>query len=261
MKYVGLVLNWAFGILFLSAGVYLFSEFPVGGLSLILISLLLLPPVRSLVYSLSNRGLSLKARGLAILILLFAFGASVAESLVRNARELAAMGAQDRIQKEYAQSQKRHGRLFGVEAWNHGDYVADSGLGLCVICHSVEVGGPHQFGPGCLSCHRDIPAFSDSVVAVQVEQGREPDAEMHQRAEEEYARIQKRHIDFFDLDTWNHADYVQENGEVLCVICHSLNAGGPNMSGRGPRCLSCHRDIQEFADGIQHSWQAATESE
>ena len=261
MKRVYRALNWAFGILFLLAGSLAFIEVPMAGLSLVLVSLLLLPPVRSLVYSISNKALSLKVRGLVILLLLVSFGVSVAESLVRNERELAAMGAQERIQKEYALSQFRHGRLFGVDAWNHGDYVVEKGLGICVICHSVEIGGPRLIGPRCLSCHRDIPAFRDSVVESQVGKRRGLEAEIQERAEKEYARIQERHIEFFDADAWNHADYVENNGEVLCVICHSLEAGGPNMSGRGPRCLSCHQDIQAFADGIEYGWQAADESQ
>ncbi len=63
MKYVYLVLNWGFGVLFLLIGIVSSVESPLGGLSLILLSLLLLPPVRNLVHSKTKKELSVKVRG------------------------------------------------------------------------------------------------------------------------------------------------------------------------------------------------------
>ena len=146
-----------------------------------------------------------------------------------------------------------------MDDWNHGDYVEDSGAGLCVICHSAEVDGPQLLGPRCLSCHRDIQAFRVSLVESQVGKGRDLVADVQESAKVEYSRSQNRPIDFFDVGVWNHADYVEDNGEVLCVICHSLEAGGPTMRGRGPRCMSCHLDTQAFADGIRHRRQVLPE--
>jgi len=260
MKYVRLSLNLAFGIIFLLIGLYSFSEFPIGGLLLVLISSLLLPPVRNFVYSRTNKELSLKVRGLAILLLLVASFVSVVESQVRKGRELAAMEAQERIQEEFTLSQKRHSKFFIVDSWNHAEYIDDSGAGLCVICHSLEVGGQRLVGPRCLSCHGDIQAFEVSIGEGQVGKGREQLVEVRDSAIKEYVRRQKRHYEFFRADTWDHANYVEDNGVGLCVICHSLEAGGPNMSGRGQRCVSCHRDIKAFSDSIQRCPQAGTTS-
>ena len=47
MKYVYLALNWGFGVLFLLAGAVSLIENPFGGLCLLAISALLLPPVRN----------------------------------------------------------------------------------------------------------------------------------------------------------------------------------------------------------------------
>ena len=95
MKYVYLVLNWAFGVFFLSFGLYLLLESPLGGLSLILISLLLLPPVRNFVYSKINKELSVAYRGAAIFLLFLAFGSFVGESQDIKERKSAAIETQE----------------------------------------------------------------------------------------------------------------------------------------------------------------------
>lgn len=95
MKYVYLALNWAFGFFFLLFGLYSLLESPLGGLPLILISLLLLPPVRNFVYSKINKELSVAYRGAAIFLLFLAFGSFVGESQDKKERELAAIEAQE----------------------------------------------------------------------------------------------------------------------------------------------------------------------
>lgn len=74
MKYIYLMLNWLFGIVFLLMGVGLvLSNGILPGMSLIAISMLLLPPVRSFVHSKVNRNLSVKARAISIFVLFLAF--------------------------------------------------------------------------------------------------------------------------------------------------------------------------------------------
>ena len=68
-----LSLNWIFGLLFLLAGIDAFFESRAGGLSFILISLLLLPPVRVLVFSLTHKEIQMGRRSLYITLLVFSF--------------------------------------------------------------------------------------------------------------------------------------------------------------------------------------------
>ena len=73
MKYILLTFSWLFGVLFTFVGLAFMTESPILGLPLVMISSLLLPPVRKLVYSKTNIQLSLKQRGLSITALLFVF--------------------------------------------------------------------------------------------------------------------------------------------------------------------------------------------
>lgn len=98
MKHVYFALNWVFGVLFLLVGLVLIIEFPLGGLSLVLISLLLLPPVRNFVYSKTNKELPVKVRGIAISVLFIAFSVFVVQSYDRKAQELVAKEAKEKAQ-------------------------------------------------------------------------------------------------------------------------------------------------------------------
>ncbi len=99
MKYVYLALNWVFGILSLLIGIVSIIESPLGGLSLILISLLLLPPIRNLVHSKIKKELPVKVRGVAIFVLFIAFGIFVGQSQDRKAQEVAAQEAQEKAER------------------------------------------------------------------------------------------------------------------------------------------------------------------
>lgn len=99
MKYVYLALNWIFGVIFLLTGLFSTIESPMGGLSLVLIALLLLPPVRNFAYSKTNKEISVKVRGIAILILLIAFGIFSGHNQVRKAQEFAAQEAKAKAEK------------------------------------------------------------------------------------------------------------------------------------------------------------------
>ncbi len=109
MKYVYLALNWGFGVLFLLIGIVITIEDQLAGLSLILLSLLLLPPVRNFVHSNTKKELPLKIRGVAIFVLLIAFGIFSGQSQDRKAQEVAALEAQKNAKKVAAIRQKKNG--------------------------------------------------------------------------------------------------------------------------------------------------------
>src|SRR5690625_484223 len=99
MKYVYLALNWVFGVLFLLAGLLSLVESPLGGLCLIIISFLLLPPLRKFVYSKTNKELPVKARAVTIFALFVAFGVFVGQAQDKKEQELAAQQAQEQAEK------------------------------------------------------------------------------------------------------------------------------------------------------------------
>jgi len=99
MKFVYLALNWVFGVLFLLTGLLSIVESPLGGICLIAIAALLLPPVRSFVYSKTNKEIPVKARAISVFILFIAFGVFIGQSQDRKAQELAAKQAQEQAEK------------------------------------------------------------------------------------------------------------------------------------------------------------------
>ena len=99
MKYVYLILNWVFGVIFLLTGVLSLVESPLAGLSLITAAALLLPPVRNFVYSKTNKELPVKARAISIFILFMAFGFFVGQAQDRKQQQLAAQQAQENAEK------------------------------------------------------------------------------------------------------------------------------------------------------------------
>ena len=68
--FIFLSLNWIFGLLFLWAGIF---DAKAGGLLLILVSLLLIPPVRDKIFSLTDKRIKIWARSLCIFSLLIVF--------------------------------------------------------------------------------------------------------------------------------------------------------------------------------------------
>ena len=97
MKYVYLALNWIFGVLLLLTGLVFLIELPLAGLSLVAISLLLLPPVRSFAHSKTNKEISVKARAISILVLFVTFGVFVGQSQEKEKAEQAAQLRQQNI--------------------------------------------------------------------------------------------------------------------------------------------------------------------
>lgn len=72
MKKVYLALNWIFGGIFLLMGLVLLASSPLAGLCLMGIALLLLPSVRNLVYSKTNKAIPIKVRVVTMIALLIA---------------------------------------------------------------------------------------------------------------------------------------------------------------------------------------------
>lgn len=99
MKYVYLALNWIFGVLFLITGLVSMIESPLAGLSLVILSLLLLPPIRKLVYSKTNKEIPIKIRVASIFALVVAFGVFVNQSQDKKAQEVAAQQAKEKAEE------------------------------------------------------------------------------------------------------------------------------------------------------------------
>jgi len=106
MKYVYLVLNWLFGIVFIILGITSLFTNPLASVPLFIISLLLLPPVRVFVQSKTGKEFSLKARAVTIIILFVSFGIVTGIGEDKKRQELAAQKAKEQAQKIAAQKKK-----------------------------------------------------------------------------------------------------------------------------------------------------------
>lgn len=80
MKHVYLALNWLFGILFIIVGIVILIKSPLAGLSLIGVSLLLLPPVKNFAYEKTNKTFPTEVKVVVIAILLIAFAVFMGQS-------------------------------------------------------------------------------------------------------------------------------------------------------------------------------------
>lgn len=73
MKYIYIALYWIFGVLFGLVGIAFLFDDPSVSIPMFLLSLLLLPPVRTFVHKKTNKSLSGKTRALLIILLLIVF--------------------------------------------------------------------------------------------------------------------------------------------------------------------------------------------
>lgn len=106
MTQVYLLLNWFFGGLFLLAALFSIIESPLFALCLIPISFLLLPPVRKLIYSKTNKELSSNIRVLLVIALLSVSGmVSQYEDRLQE-QELLAKKAQEEAVEEFEARQR-----------------------------------------------------------------------------------------------------------------------------------------------------------
>lgn len=96
MKIVYLILNWGFGVAFLLVGLLAIVESPLGGVCLFAMSALLLPPVRSFVFSKTNKEFPIKARGASLFVLFIVFGIFIGQAQEKKEQELAIQQAQEK---------------------------------------------------------------------------------------------------------------------------------------------------------------------
>jgi hypothetical protein len=83
-----------FGVLFLLTGLNALFDSPLGGLCFIIISFLLLPPLRKFVYSKTNKELSVKARAATIFTVLVACGVFLGQAQDKKDQKLAVQQAE-----------------------------------------------------------------------------------------------------------------------------------------------------------------------
>ena len=98
MKYIYLALNWVFGLFFGLTGVMALFESPLAGISFVLISMLLLPPIRNIVYGKIQKKLSFAKRALSIFVLFIVGGMFLDQPQERSAAEKEAQQAEDLAQ-------------------------------------------------------------------------------------------------------------------------------------------------------------------
>jgi len=101
--YLGI--SWIFGTFFLLIGLVSLINAPLAGLSFILISLLILPPIRTFVYLKTNKELSAKIRARAIFILFTASVFFFWQSQERKAEEIAIQKAKEQAERVVLENQ------------------------------------------------------------------------------------------------------------------------------------------------------------
>ncbi len=100
MKYVYLAMNWILGLLFLTMGLVSMVESPLAGLSLVLLSFLLLPPVRKFFYSKVNIQIPIRVKAVSIFALIAAYAVFLSQSENNKAQEVAAQEAEAKEKTE-----------------------------------------------------------------------------------------------------------------------------------------------------------------
>ena len=246
MKHLRLILGWVLATCLFVAGLYLLGEFAVSAVLLILASLLFLPSVKNLIWNVAGRNFSFGSRCLMIGTLIVTSYVSLGADLLRSESELSHLDAKSRARQQFTQSQRRHSKLLFSDDWNHGLYVESRGVTTCRLCHNVNSLDSWLVGPACVTCHSHPESFRNSLIEILVDTSTQAPPEITNNEKQHFEAVEKRHAGFLGIDAWNHAEFVRNYGVDLCVICHSLGPGGPNMSGRGPRCTSCHTDIEAF---------------
>lgn len=105
MKYVYLALGWTFGVLFALAGVVSLFESPLGGLCLLAIAALFLPPVRTFAFAKTGQTMSPKFRGVFAFVLFAIFGTIIGDH--QKQKELEAEAQQAKALEERVAQKKR----------------------------------------------------------------------------------------------------------------------------------------------------------
>ena len=95
MRYIYLALNCFFGVLFAVLGLVSLFDSILGGLCLIAISALLLPPIRNIIYSKTNLQIPVAVRVITVFFLFSLFGIFIGNSHEKEAAEIAAQKAKE----------------------------------------------------------------------------------------------------------------------------------------------------------------------
>ena len=105
MNFMYLALNWTFGAIFLLTGLISIIESPLAGLSLVILSLVLLSPVRKYVHSKTNKEISIEIRAVSIFILIIFYDVFLffEQSQYKNLQEMAAQQAKENAKAEFAE--------------------------------------------------------------------------------------------------------------------------------------------------------------
>jgi tetratricopeptide (TPR) repeat protein len=107
MKFIYLTLNWLFGIIFLLLGFLTLFTSVFAGLSLLVVSLMLLPPIRNYAYSKSQREIPTKTRAIAISVLIILFFVFVVQAQRAQERLLEAEKAEERAEQAAQAKQEK----------------------------------------------------------------------------------------------------------------------------------------------------------
>jgi len=87
VKFVYLILSWIFGILFLLVGLLAFTTSIYAGLTFLVATALVFPPVRNLVFKKTNRRIPTKVRGISLVILVITGFALIGTSEANREQE------------------------------------------------------------------------------------------------------------------------------------------------------------------------------
>lgn len=96
MKYIYLAFNWAFGAVLALFGLVALIDTPLAGLTLISMSLLLLPPVRKFIYSKTNKEITTRQRIYSIFALCFVLVFFITQDASRKKEELVIQQAKEK---------------------------------------------------------------------------------------------------------------------------------------------------------------------
>jgi hypothetical protein len=107
MKYLYLALNWLFGIIFLLLTLLTLPSSILGGLCLLVVSFMLLPPVRNYAYSKIKKEIPVEKRAIAITILIVLFFVFVVQAQREQERLVEAEKAEKRAEQAAQAKQEK----------------------------------------------------------------------------------------------------------------------------------------------------------
>ncbi|WP_269517919.1 hypothetical protein [Alteromonas sp. BMJM2] len=174
MSYVYLVLNWLFGVIFFLLGIVTVFSAPVSGLALLLMSTLLIPPVRDFAFSKTHISIPVKIRAISLIALFFITGYFSTEMLRESSRErqaereLAQSIAEAKAKQDTIDYFEKHRNSIMNEAntaFDNGEYSAVSNmLFQYVLTGDTEVQELHRMVNVALEKKR-IETATESILS------------------------------------------------------------------------------------------------